>query len=113
MRKFARVTYVVKAAHVQNDITIEDIRRMGLEAEIGDMMTTGTATPGIDFAQASVQFIHEYESADLIFAKGMGYYESLSEFPAEGKVFHCLITKCRPVAQSLGVPENNFVAMLR
>jgi uncharacterized protein with ATP-grasp and redox domains len=113
MRKSIHVTYVVKAAPVQNDITIEDIERMKLDVEVGDSVTTGTATPGIDFSQASDEFVHEYETADLIFAKGMGYYESLSEFPAEGKVFHCLVAKCGPVARSLDVPENSFVAMLR
>jgi uncharacterized protein with ATP-grasp and redox domains len=113
MRKSARVLYVVKESPVQNDITIEDIRYAGLEEEVDEVMTTGTATPGIDFARASAQFLQEYETADLIFAKGMGYYEALSEFPAEGKVFHCLITKCGPVSRSLGVPENSFVAMLR
>jgi len=113
MRKNASVAYVVKSAPVQNDITLKDIRRAGIEAELGEIMTTGTATPGIDFAQASVKFKREFNSADLVFAKGMGYYESLSELPAEGKVFYCLRAKCQPVADSLKVPLNSYVAMLR
>ena len=113
MRRFAEVTYVVKASPVQDDITLEDIRRAGMEFEIGRVITTGTATPGIDFSLASPQFRHEYEDADLIFAKGMGYYESLSEFTATGKVFYCFMAKCRPVADSLGVPVNSYLAMLR
>jgi len=113
MRKRTSVAYVVKSAPVQDDITAEDIRRAGLEAELGEIITTGTATPGIDFSQASAEFKSEFNSADLIFAKGMGYYESLSELPAEGKVFHCLRAKCQPVADSIGVPLNSYVAMLR
>ncbi len=113
MRKQASVAYVVKSAPVQDDITMEDIRRAGLKAELGEIITTGTATPGIDFSQASAAFSHEFNSADLIFAKGMGYYESLSELPAEDKVFYCLRAKCQPVADSLGVPINSYVAMLR
>jgi len=113
MRKQTSVAYVVKSAPVQDDITVEDIRRAGLAAELGEILTTGTATPGIDFLQASAEFKNEFDSADLIFAKGMGYYESLSELPAEGKVFYCLRAKCQPVADSLGVPLNSFVAMLR
>ena len=113
MRRWDSVAYVVKAAPVQDDVTLEDIRRVGLEAELGEIMNTGTATPGIDFSLASAEFKREFNSADLIFAKGMGYYESLSELPAEGRVFHCLRAKCQPVADSLGVPINSYVAMLR
>jgi hypothetical protein len=113
MRQLTSVAYVVKASPVQDDITVEDIRRAGLEAELGEIITTGTATPGIDFSVASAEFRREFNSADLIFAKGMGYYESLSELPAEGRVFYCLRAKCQPVADSLGVPLNSYVAMLR
>lgn len=112
LRQSTRVVYVVKAAPVQDDITLDDIRRARLESELGEVMTTGTATPGIDFSQASAQFKHEFETADLIFAKGMGYYESLTELPAEGKVFYCLRAKCQPVADSLKVPLGSYVAML-
>ena len=113
MSQFASLAYVVKASPVQNDITLEDVRRAGVEAELGEIINTGTATPGIDFSVASAQFKHEFASADLIFAKGMGYYESLSELPAEGRVFYCLMAKCQPVADSLDVPMHSYVAMLR
>ena len=113
MKQLACVIYVVKAAPVQDDITLEDIRRAGMEAELEEIITTGTATPGIDFSLASAQFKHEFDTADLIFAKGMGYYESLSELPAKGKVFYCLKAKCQPVADSLGVKLGSYVAMIR
>jgi uncharacterized protein with ATP-grasp and redox domains len=113
MRQRASVAYVVKASSVQDDLTLEDIRLAGLEAELGEIITTGTATPGIDFSQASLEFRREFYSASLIFAKGMGYYESLTELPAEGRVFYCFRAKCQPVADSLGVPLHSYVAMLR
>ncbi|MFC2050308.1 DUF89 domain-containing protein [Chloroflexota bacterium] len=113
MRQRASVAYVVKASPVQDDITLEDIRLAGLEVELGEIITTGTATPGIDFSLASMEFKREFDSADLIFAKGMGYYETLSELPAEGRVFYCFRVKCQPVADSLGVPLSSYVAMLR
>jgi uncharacterized protein with ATP-grasp and redox domains len=113
LRKRASVAYVVKSTPVQNDITPDDIRRAGIEEELGEILTTGTATPGIDFSLASPEFKREFDSADLIFAKGMGYYESLSELPVEGRVFYCLRAKCQPVADSLNVPLNSYVAMLR
>lgn len=113
IRQSASIAYVVKASPVQDDITLEDVRRAGLESEFGEIITTGTATPGIDFSMASAQFKHEFDTADLIVAKGMGYYESLSELPGEGRVFYCLKAKCQPVADSLKVPLGSYVAMLR
>jgi uncharacterized protein with ATP-grasp and redox domains len=113
MKQFAQVIYVVKPSPVQNDLTLEDVRRSGLEGEFEKVITTGIASPGIVFDLASNGFKKEFESADLIFAKGMGYYEALSELSPEGKFFYCLKAKCQPVADSLGVPLNSYVAMLQ
>jgi len=113
MEQWTQVIYVVKASPVQNDITLEDLKGAGIEDKLGRVITTGTATPGIDFSQASREFKQEFQSADLVFAKGMGYWESLSELPARGKVFYCLLAKCKPVADSLRVPLDSYVALLR
>jgi len=112
MRQFTDVIYVVKPSPIQDDATLEDIKKAGLENEFGRIMNTGIASPGIIFSLASDEFKREFESADLIFAKGMGHYESLSELPRQGKFFYCLMAKCKPVADSLGVPLNSYVAML-
>jgi uncharacterized protein with ATP-grasp and redox domains len=112
MGNFARVTYVVKGSPVQDDITLDDIRRAGLEGDL-DILTTGTATPGVLLSLASAEFKREFAAADLILAKGMGYYEALSELPGEGRILYCLMAKCQPVADSLGVALNSYVAMLR
>ena len=112
MEGFALVIYVVKASPVQDDVTLEDLKEMGLEGEFSRVITTGTATPGVDLALASAEFKRELASADLVLAKGMGYYESLTELPAEGKVFYGFMAKCQPVGNSAGVPLSSYVAML-
>jgi damage-control phosphatase, subfamily I len=112
MRDTTRVIYVVKPSPVQNDLTLEDITRAGLERQVGEVMTIGVASPGVLFSQASEEFKREFDAADLILAKGMGHYEALSELAAEGRVFHCLVAKCEPVARSLRVPLGSFVAVL-
>ena len=113
MKQFAHVIYVVKPSPVQDDLTLEDVRISGVEGEFGKVISTGIASPGIVFSLASAKFKREFESADLIFAKGMGHYEALSELSSEGKFFYCLKAKCKPVADSLGVPINSYVAMLQ
>lgn len=106
------VTYVVKEAPAANDITLEDLRRYGLGGELKRVITTGTATPGVILSQASEQFRRELESADLVLAKGMGYYEALSEFPGDGRILFCFMAKCKPVADSLGIPLHSYVALM-
>ncbi len=112
LERFAWVIYVVKESPVQDDVTVDDLKRAGVEKEL-DILTTGTATPGVLLSLASAEFKQEFEAADLILAKGMGYYETLSELPSDGRVLHCLKAKCQPVADSLGVPLNSYVALLR
>jgi len=113
MQESVKVTYVVKEAPAANDITLDDLRRCGLDGEMKRVMTTGTATPGVILSQASEQFKRELRSADLVLAKGMGYYEALSELPSDGRILFCFMAKCKPVADSVGVPLNSYVAMMR
>jgi len=112
MRRYARTIYVVKERPVQNDITIADIKKAGMQTAAGEVMTTGAATPGILFELASEEFKQAFEKADFIFAKGMGYYETLEELPAQGRIFFCLKAKCAPVARSLQVPPGSYIAKL-
>jgi len=113
LEDFAPVTYVVKDSPVQNDITLDDLERFGLAEELSRVITTGTDTPGVDMAMASEEFKTEFEAAGLVLAKGMGYWETLSELPPQGKVVYLLKAKCKPVADSLGVTLNSYVALLR
>lgn len=107
------VTYVVKSAPVQNDLTEEDLLLSGLYQKLGARVIASADTAGTDLGLVSESFKEEFRTSDLVIAKGMGNWETLSELPAEGRVFHLLAAKCPPVARSLGVPVGSYVAMLR
>ena len=113
LERYAPVTYVVKGEPVQNDMTLDDLRLAGLDGRLNRVITTGAATPGVIMAKASDGFRRAFEDAGLVLAKGMGYYEGLSELPPEGRVLHCTMAKCQPVADSIGVPLNSYLAVLR
>lgn len=113
IRETTRVIYVVKGSPVQNDITLDDLSRAGLLKEMGEMMTTGSDTVGVDCTCISEEFQKRFEEADLILAKGMGHYETLTELPLYEKVAYCLKAKCQPIADSLGVPLESYIAMYR
>jgi hypothetical protein len=108
----AEVIYVVKEAPVQDDLTLADLTRAGLREKFPRLMTTGAATPGIDLSLVSEEFRHQLFSAPLVIAKGMAFYETLSEVRRGGRVFYLLRAKCPPVAAALGVPLNSYVARL-
>ena len=113
LERYAPVTYVVKGAPVQNDATLHDLKVAGLDGQLNRVITTGIATPGVVFPLASDEFRRAFQSADLVLAKGMGYWEGLSELPPEGKVLYCTMAKCQPVADSLGVPLNSYAMVFR
>jgi len=113
LRQYVSITYVVKGSPIQNDATIDDLRRAGLDGDLGKVISTGLATPGVIFEDASQEFKREYNAADVVLAKGMGYWEGLTELQAKGNVLHLSMAKCRPVADSMGVPLDSFVAILR
>jgi len=113
LERYAPVTYVVKGAPVQNDATLHDLRVAGVDGQLNRVITTGAATPGVIFAQASDEFQRAFEKADAVLAKGMGYWEGLSELAPDGRVLYCSMAKCQPVADSLGVPLNSYVLLLR
>ncbi len=113
IREKAHVIYVVKGSPVQDDITLEDLSQAGLREEMGEVITTGSDAVGIDLSSASEEFKTQLELADLVFAKGMGNYETLSELPIRGKIAYCLMAKCQPIADSLKVPLNSYVVMMQ
>ena len=59
---------------------------------------------GLDFSIKSkcLDPLQGGSCADVVFAKGMGNYETLSELPQEGRFFYIFRGKCPPVVRSLG-----------
>ena len=102
-----RVLYVVKAGPIQNDLTREDLYASGLEAKLSPLTDSGARTVGLDLAQASPAFRELYDQAQIILAKGMGHFETMSHV-ADPRLYFLLQAKCRPVALALGVPRGAF-----
>jgi hypothetical protein len=107
----ARVGYAVKAEPIQNDLTEEDLCATGLE--IPAELVVGPGTVGVYLERAPRDFRERFSRAGLVVAKGMGNYETLSELPPSGRFFYIFKAKCPPVARSLGVKLDQYVAMLR
>ncbi len=112
LEEFADVIYIVKENPVQNDLTLKDLESSGIRDKFKNVITTGTDSPGLDLSLAPEGFYDVLAKADLLFAKGMGYYETLPELSLSGPVFLLLKAKCSPIAESLNVPLNSYVALM-
>ncbi len=102
--------YVVKGGPAQNDLTIEDVKWAGFNESVMPVISHGAAVVGIDLSKVSDDFKELLRVASLIVGKGMGHYETMSHITLREKTLFLLKAKCRPVASSLGVEKDEFVA---
>ncbi|MFW9907995.1 MAG: DUF89 domain-containing protein [Candidatus Thorarchaeota archaeon] len=114
IRKLGPKVYaVVKGGPVLNDATRIDAAEIELEKHVDAVYDTGGAAIGVNRERASQEFLHLFDSAELIIAKGMGNYESLTEFSPSVPTVHIMRTKCMPVANHVGVERDKNVIMIR
>jgi uncharacterized protein with ATP-grasp and redox domains len=106
------VTYVVKGAPIINDATLEDVEFSGLNKLADNILTTGTDAVGLLTKEVSPEFLKVYDEAELVFAKGMGYAETLTEYKLTKPHFLLFRTKCNPVANYFYAPREKNIAKL-
>jgi uncharacterized protein with ATP-grasp and redox domains len=108
-----KVIAIVRGGPVLNDATMIDAEEVALGECADEVRDTGAPAIGVNLERDSEDFIELFNSAELIVAKGMGNYESMTEFEPACPTVHILRTKCNPVAEHLGVPRDKNVVMIR
>jgi uncharacterized protein with ATP-grasp and redox domains len=103
-----QVLYVVKGGPIQNDLTRRDLSDSGLQPALEPVIDTGAQTVGLELLQTTPEFQRLFAAADLILAKGMGHFETLSHL-SDPRLFFLLQAKCPPVAAALSAPVGAFV----
>jgi uncharacterized protein with ATP-grasp and redox domains len=106
------VTFAVKSAPVINDATMEDVAFTGMDKLADEVLTTGADAVGLQLKLASPEFLKVYDSAKVVFAKGMGYAETLTEYQLKKPHFLMFRTKCQPVANYFCAPRGKNIAKL-
>ncbi len=107
-----RLTVVVRGKPIISDATLEDALAIGVDKIADEILTNGKGAIGIIEEELPNDTLERLESADVIIAKGMANYESLSESRFKPIAF-LLKAKCKPVAMDIGVNVGDMVAMLR
>ena len=109
----ARVTLVLKEEPILTDVTMRDIGGLGLEGLVDEIVEAPGFAVGVDLGSMEGEFGDMLRGKDLVIAKGMANFESLSETDL-APIAYLLRTKCAPVAQSIGLPKDiNAVRLLR
>ena len=107
-----KVTYVVKGGPIINDATLEDVKISGMDKLADEVLTTGADAVGLLVKEVSPEFLKVYNAAELVFAKGMGYAETLTEYKLTKPHFLMFRTKCNPVANYFCAPRERNIAKM-
>ncbi|MCL2785802.1 MAG: ARMT1-like domain-containing protein [Methanomassiliicoccaceae archaeon] len=103
-RSGIKVIGVVRGEAVLNDVTLSDAERIGLDKEVDEMHTTSEFRIGVCIDSLTEDLRNKIISADLMIAKGMANFESLSDQDVTIPIAFILRSKCAPVAAALGIP---------
>ena len=110
----SHVTLAVKEAPILNDATLRDAQELGLDTLVDQITTTGGgAEIGICRENIPEDLRDALAKCTIIIAKGMANFESLSEMDNLPPVAYLMATKCKPVANEVGVPVGSKIALLQ
>lgn len=105
------LTVIVKGEAILTDATMEDAEALGLDEVTDEVMNTNAFAVGLDYDKATPELLEKMEKADLIISKGMANFEIFSERDYR-PIAYLMRTKCRPVADALGLGTELNIARL-
>jgi uncharacterized protein with ATP-grasp and redox domains len=97
-----------KAKPILNDATVDDVEEVGL-GQYGAIIPHSADTIGLTMETMLEGFIEVWDNADLIIAKGIGYYQTL--FGVRENIVFLLKAICEPIARSLNVKKGDNVIL--
>jgi len=99
------LTLAIKEEPILTDATTGDIEGLGMEKIVDRIVEAPGFAVGIDLDSLRGPFGTTLEDAELIIAKGMANFESLSETKL-APIAYLLRTKCAPVANAMGLRKD-------
>jgi len=107
-----QVYYVVKGHPVQNDLSWKDVEMFGFLNVNSNIISNGTDEVGMKKKHITGKIKELWESDAMVIAKGMGNYETISEYHGERPVIHIMKVKCPAVSKNLGHEIGTYLAIL-
>lgn len=106
-----RITLVVRGAPILNDVTMKEVKELGIDKMVDRVLTTGSNAIGLCLKEAPQELVVALRGASLIISKGMANYETMSEYDFK-PIAYLLKTKCESVAEAMGLRKNMSVARI-
>ncbi len=96
-----------KSEPVLNDVTADEVRGMTDNEVVSTGSVVGTALEDLSTEASALLFGEDW----LVFSKGMGNFETISEYQdlLKGRLIYILRAKCEPVAMEMGVSRGTLV----
>ncbi len=104
------VTVAVRSSPIINDATLEDARFFGIE-RVANLITSGSPAPGTPLSMVTPEFLHLFETVDLVVSKGQGNFETLDD--AGRPIYFLLRAKCPVIAELLDVEIGSILLIRR
>ncbi len=103
-----KITALVRGDDALNDVTVKDAEAVGL-TKLVPVVGNGTSIGGTQLERISPESRELLESADLILAKGMGNFETMSGTGLP--VYYAFLCKCSRFTRVFNLPLNTGVFM--
>ena len=103
------INYITRGNAIINDVTLEEALDSGLDRH-AKVLSSGVPTPGFVFDLANEESQNLFLDADIVIAKGMGNFETMTEnFYRD--VFHLFKVKCDVVSRFVGHELGSLICM--
>ena len=105
------IIYMTRGNAIINDVTLEEAQANGLD-KFATLKSSGMRTPGFILDDASSDVAELFMQADVVIAKGMGNFETMTEIEVRD-VYHLFKVKCSVVSEFTGYPIGTFMSLKR
>ena len=109
LNKSLEIKVIAKSKPFQNDLTVDEAYELGFH-RYGKILGTGSDAGGIIRGMVNKKVTRILEKAELVLAKGMANYESLSSWNIN--ICYILTAKCDPIARAFSVKKGTALVYL-
>ncbi len=99
-----KIYAMVRGAEASNDATLEDAVFCGLDKE-AEILSSGAGITGTVVSLLPKDAKEIFDTADVIYSKGQGNYESLSGSGIEREIYYSFLCKCDHFVEKFAVPR--------
>jgi damage-control phosphatase, subfamily I len=103
-----KIIFAVRSKPILNDITLAEANHLGIN-KICEVIESGSTIGGTDLSMATEEFMHYYNTADLVISKGQGNYETLMD--EKRPIWFMFKVKCDVISTRCGFPVGKGILL--